>query len=105
RRRPAARGRRARQGRLRRAARPVVPRGSPAGGRRPPPLARPRPLPPQRARAPAPRAHRAQRRPRAPSVVPVHARALATELRGRMRGRLPYVAVVAAALLPRAVVL
>ena len=86
RRRPAARDRRPRQDRLRRPARRVVPgaaarrrRGAPARRRRP------RPLPARAARAAPARARRPPRRPRAPPLVPLHARALAAPVRRRGR--------------------
>ena len=47
--------------------------------------ARPRALPTPSARAAAARARRAARRPRAPALVPLHARAVAAALRGRRR--------------------
>src|SRR5579885_2441028 len=86
RRRPAARDRRPPQDRLRRAARPLVPRGAATPRRRPPPHGPgPRPLPPRRARAAARRARGRPRRPRPPPLVPLPARALAAPARRHAR--------------------
>src|SRR5581483_1849802 len=79
----------------------------------PSPRRRPRPVPPQRARATAARAPRAECRPRPPALVPLHARALAAQLRQRratgtrrrVRRTWPYALVAAACALPRAAAL
>ncbi len=80
----------AREDRLRRPARPLVPRRAPLDrGGAPARRARPRPLPPARDRAAPARARRGACRPRPPAVVPLHARAVAAPLRrcGRANAR------------------
>src|SRR5262249_47426463 len=99
--------------RLRRPPHPLVPGGAPSGGGGPAPLTRSRSLQARRARATAPRARRRAGRPRPPPVVPLHARALAAVPRRRpspatrrcvTRTR-AYAIVLAACVLPRAIVL
>src|SRR5262249_6104795 len=103
------------QERVRRAARPLVPKRAPAGRGGLAPGTRARAVPPLGARAPAGRARIGLGRPRTPALVPLHARALAADTRRRearrprvsRRVRRPgaYAIVVAACALPRAAVL